>query len=80
MHGYGVKPSVYGWVRDFSTDRQQRVMKNNCKSNWLQCTSVVPQGNILGPILFLIYLNDLPDCIQYSEFFYMQTMPKYLSV
>ena len=35
MHGYGGNPSVCEWVRDFLTDRQQRVAINNCKSNWL---------------------------------------------
>ena len=69
MHGYSINPSEYRWVRDFLADRQQGVIINNCKSNRLHCSSGVPQGSILEPILFLIYMNDLPECIQYSEIF-----------
>ena len=69
MHGYDVNPNVCGWLRDFLTDRQQRIMINNCKSNRLYCISGVSQGSILEPILFLIHINYLPDCIQHFEIF-----------
>jgi len=45
------------WLKSFLTDRQQRVITNNCSSKWMNCSSGVPQGSILGPTLFAMVLN-----------------------
>ena len=61
LHAYGVRGKVLLWIREFLRDRSQRVVLADAKSDMATITSGIPQGSVLGPMLFLIYVNDLPE-------------------
>jgi len=63
LRWYGLHTSLLSWICEFISKRSMRVLVQGSCSSWNTVTSGVPQGSVLGPLLFLLYVNDIPSLI-----------------
>ena len=60
----GICQSILNWFSSYLSGRSQRVIVDVCASSWAPVENGIPQGSILGPLLFLVYTNDIVDNIE----------------
>ena len=67
LHAYGFRGAANNWFESSLSGRNQQCSVNGRLSNSRSLICGIPQGTILGPLLFLVYVNDLPNCLEYAE-------------
>jgi len=70
LEGYGVSGPVLEWTKSFLLYRQQQVVVAGFESSWADVLSGVPQGSVLGPVLFICCINNMPDLIKSLIYMY----------
>ena len=64
LHYYGIRNHTLSWIGAFLSDCTQTTVVNGVHSSYVEVTSGVPQGSVLGPMLFLLYINDINNAIK----------------
>ena len=76
----GISGSLLNWIRNYLSNRQQRVVINGQSSEWGTINAGVPQGSVLGPLLFLIFINDIVDIVRSNIKLFADDASLFLSV
>ena len=64
VHSFGISGEALNWIESFLSNRKQKVRVNGSESTWASVLSGIPQGSILGPILFSLFVNDIPTFVK----------------
>ena len=80
LKNVGIKGQILNWIIDYLSGRKQQVVVNGVLSDIVEVLSGVPQGSVLGPLLFLVFINDLPDIITSEAFLFADDTKVFRSI
>ena len=72
--GYGIQEEILSWIKDFLSNKTQRVAVNGCFLKFAKVSSSITQGSVFGPVLFVIFIKEFPDVIQLMLRMYKKTL------
>jgi len=68
IFNYGLKGKVLDWIKIFLVNTKHRVVINGVLSRWIEVLNSIPQGSVLGPDPFVLFINDLPNLVKSSVY------------
>ena len=80
LQAYGINGQLLSWFKNFLTGRRQCVKINSVLSSWTHVSSGVPQGSVLGPLMFVLYINDLPSLVSSQLLMFADDIKLYRSI
>ena len=80
IYAYGFRGDLFNWIQDFLKGRRQRVSVNGSMSGWSDVISGIPQGSVLGPLFFAIFINDLPSLLRNKVLLFADDTKIYSSI